>query len=153
MENRIDGPRNTLREESERVPAPSPTWISRRQVRSPNWGKPRSTIYSPGIANSPVLTKRARAHEVDGVIGAGHPEMSAEEISRGLTRLARKPPRTSKVLEIGGFPFALCPHIPAGVWAFRTATGLSAFSMETGSLIIAVPHAAPGNSAAAASNL
>ena len=139
MENEIDGPRNTPCEESGRLPASSPTWLGRRKARSPDWGKPRSSLHSPGIEKSRVLTKRARAHEVDGVIGAGHPEMPAKDFIRGLTRLARKPPRTSKVLEIGGFPFALCPHIPAGMWAFRTADGVNAFSLETGALIIAVP--------------
>ena len=139
MENETDGPRNTSRAECDAVPAVSSTWISRRQARSPNWGKPHSSLNSPGIENSRVLTKHARAHEVDGVIGAGHPEMPAEDIFRGLTRLARKPPRTAKVLEVGGFPIALCPHIPAGMCAFRTVASMSAFSLETGALIMAVP--------------
>ncbi len=140
MENRIDGPRNTLREESERVSAPSPTWLDRRQARSPDWGKPRSSLHSSGIENSRVLTKRARAHEVEAAIGTSHPEMPVEDYIRGLTRLVRKPPRTATVREIGGVPVVLCPGIPVGMSAFRTVVGVSAFSLETGSLIIAVPN-------------
>lgn len=139
MENEIYGSRNTSGEESEYAPAASPTWISRRQAKSPNWGKPRSSLHSPGIENSPVLTKRARAHEVEGAIGTGHPKMPAEDIIRGLTRLGRKPPRTATVREMGGVPVVLCSSIPTGMSAFRTAAGVNAFSLETGALIITVP--------------
>ena len=139
MENRIDGPRNTPREESERVPVPSPTWTSRRQARSPNWGKPHSSLHSPSIGNSRLLTKRARGQQVDGAIGIGPPEMPAECIVRGLARIIRKGVRTAQTREIAGVSLVLSREIPVGTFALRTADRITAYLAETGVPLIEVP--------------
>lgn len=119
-------------------------------TRKPGWGKPKNPHRAPEVETAAVVTKRARQQQVDGVVGTGHPEMPLGDIARGLARLARKPPRTATVREIGGVPVALCLGIPVGTFALRTADRITAYRL--GVPIVTVPCETAGVSDAAANN-
>lgn len=127
MENRIEGPRNTLREESGRVPASSPSKKAERRARRPGWGTRKNAVRIPEVENSTVTTKRARGASVDGAVGVGPSDMPAEHISRSLARLLRRGVRTATVREIGGVLYVVTKEIPEGVFVLRTADRITAY--------------------------
>lgn len=126
MENRIYGPRNTLREESGRVPASSPSKNTGRAAAARKFrvgDQPCTAV----VENSTVQTKRARGVSVDGAVGVGPVDMPAEHISRSLARLLRKGVRTATVREIGGVPYVVTKEIPEGVFVLRTTDRITAY--------------------------
>lgn len=138
MKNLNCGLRNGLRGRCERVSSPSPVENTGWHYKNPTGWKTENLRRAPGVETSTVVTKRGRGWQVDGALGIGHPDMPAEHITRGLACIIQRGVRTSTVRELGGVSVVLCPEIPAGTFALRTAGRITAYQIGTGVPIVSL---------------